>query len=362
MMRFFSHFSDVDGLIGGALELVAIAPKLLSPDVLLRERVVRQLVSLLSRPRAEAQVAACRALVAVCRFEALQQEWVAEQGVPPLVALLESEVREVQVAACLAAEAVGSHPEGQEALVQAGALNRLMALARDELHPAQDEAAAALAQLGGTRRRGAAGGGAAREHKGGGEGAADAIESFVLMLRRGGAISREQAALGVCHLCRLSAQSTAKERRAMAGRLVKAGALPALLACAGGGAGRRGRRRSMGQSGGGQRQTGAAGVALMHATPPGHWCPRTRRRRRRRWRWPRRAADNGGLDRRRDATRRARRLRPRLSPRGHGGPRPRARPRWCLSCFGGALPPSELRHGRARRRRRAVRARRRLGG
>ena len=99
MMRFFSHFSDVDGLIGGALELVAIAPKLLSPDVLLRERVVRQLVSLLSRPRAEAQVAACRALVAVCRFEALQQEWVAEQGVPPLVALLESEVREVQVAA-----------------------------------------------------------------------------------------------------------------------------------------------------------------------------------------------------------------------------------------------------------------------
>ena len=81
----------------------------------LRERVVRQLVSLPSRPRAEAQVAACRALVAVCRFEALQQEWVAEQGVPPLVALLESEVREVQVAACLAAEAVGSHPEGQEA-------------------------------------------------------------------------------------------------------------------------------------------------------------------------------------------------------------------------------------------------------
>ena len=231
MMRFFSHFSDVDGLIGGALELVAIAPKLLSPDVLLRERVVRQLVSLLSRPRAEAQVAACRALVAVCRFEALQQEWVAEQGVPPLVALLESEVREVQVAACLAAEAVGSHPEGQEALVQAGALNRLMALARDELHPAQDEAAAALAQLGG--RGGAAQQAAVlRAAKGGGEGAADAIESFVLMLRRGGAISREQAALGVCHLCRSSAQSTAKERRAMAGRLVKAGALPALLACA----------------------------------------------------------------------------------------------------------------------------------
>ena len=83
-----------------------------------------------------------------CRFEALQQEWVAEQGVLPLVALLESEVREVQVAACLAAEAVGSHPEAR-GVVQAGALNRLMALARDELHPAQDEAAAALAQLGG---------------------------------------------------------------------------------------------------------------------------------------------------------------------------------------------------------------------
>ena len=92
-----------------------------------------------------------------------------------------------------------------------------MALARDELHPAQDEAAAALAQLGG--RGGAAQQAAVlRAAKGGGEGAADAIESFVLMLRRGGAISREQAALGVCHLCRSSAQSTAKERRAMSGR------------------------------------------------------------------------------------------------------------------------------------------------
>ena len=154
MMRFFSHFSDVDGLIGGALELVAIAPKLLSPDVLLRERVVRQLVSLLSRPRAEAQVAACRALVAVCRFEALQQEGWRSRACR-LVALLESEVREVQVAA-LAAEAAGCTPRA-EALVQVGALNWLMALARDEFHPAQDEVAAAL-RSSRLRRRGAAGG------------------------------------------------------------------------------------------------------------------------------------------------------------------------------------------------------------
>ena len=61
-----------------------------------------------------------------------------------------------QVAACVAIQGLAPHPEAREALVGAGALRPLLLLARDEFHPAQDEAAAALAQarlLEGTGRR-----------------------------------------------------------------------------------------------------------------------------------------------------------------------------------------------------------------
>ena len=231
MMRFFSHFSDVDGLIGGALELVAIAPKLLSPDVLLRERVVRQLVSLLSRPRAEAQVAACRALVAVCRFEALQQEWVAEQGVPPLCRAARVRGARGAGGGVPRGRGGGLAPRGPGGARAGGRAQPADGARARRLHPAQDEAAAALAQLGG-RARAAQQAAVLRAAKGGGEGAADAIESFVLMLRRG---ERDLARAGRAR--RLPpVPVVGPEHRQGAprdgGRLVKAGALPALRACA----------------------------------------------------------------------------------------------------------------------------------
>jgi hypothetical protein len=51
----------------------------------------------------------------------------------------------VQLEACKAAEAIARHDAGREALAEAGAVRLLLRLARDELHPAQEHAAAALA-------------------------------------------------------------------------------------------------------------------------------------------------------------------------------------------------------------------------
>jgi hypothetical protein len=187
-MRYFAHFSDADGLIMAAGELEKAAPNLLYHDVLLKETAPRQLIRLMANARPDAQIAACRALVACCRFPTIQQEFVAENGVGGLMPLLSREgvAPMVCVAACLAATAVAQHPEGQEALTGAGALRKLMVLARDELHPAQDEAAAALAAVGGHRAAAASAGGKSVSGQ-------DAAESFVVMVASGGAVSREQA-------------------------------------------------------------------------------------------------------------------------------------------------------------------------
>ena len=165
-------------------------PRLLYDDVLLKEGAPRQLIRLLGNARPEVQVAACRALVACCRFPAVQQEFVAENGVAPLVPLLRRSGVDpmVCVHACLAVTAVAQHPEGQEAFTAAGALRKLMVLARDELHPAQDEAAAALAAVGGHK---AAANSAAVSSVSGQE----AAESFVLMVANGGSVSREQVSV-----------------------------------------------------------------------------------------------------------------------------------------------------------------------
>lgn len=217
-MRYFAHFSDADGLIAAAAELEAAAPLLLYEDVLLKEHAPRQLIKLLANPRADAQIAACRALTACCRFPAFQLEFVAEQGVPLLVGLLSREGVQpmVAVAASLTSLALANHPEAQQALMDAGALRRLMALARDELHPAQDEAAAALAQVGGHK----AAAEAINEKRG--VGGPDAAESFVVMASGGGSVSREQACLGMRQLCGSSRNRV---------QLANAGAVPALLCC-----------------------------------------------------------------------------------------------------------------------------------
>ena len=217
-LRYFAHFSDADGLIAAAAELEAAAPLLLHEDVLLKEHAPRQLIKLLANPRADAQIAACRALTACCRFPAFQLEFVAEQGVPLLVGLLSrTEVQPmVAVAASLTSLALANHPEAQQALMEAGALRRLMALARDELHPAQDEAAAALAQVGGHK----AAAEAINDKRG--VGGPDAAESFVVMASGGGSVSREQACLGMRQLC-----GTSRNRM----QLADAGAVSALLCC-----------------------------------------------------------------------------------------------------------------------------------
>ena len=136
-LRYFQHFSDADGQVIAAGELERAAARLLYDDVLLKEGAPRQLILLLGNPRPDAQIAACRALVACCRFPSIQQEFVAENGVGPLVPLLGRSGVDpmVCVHACLATTAVAQHPEGQEAFTGAGALRKLMVLARDELHP-----------------------------------------------------------------------------------------------------------------------------------------------------------------------------------------------------------------------------------
>ena len=146
---------------------------------------------------------------------------------PPLIALLESPVANVQVAACVAIEGLASHPEAREMLLSAGALHPLLKLARDELHPAHDEAAAALAQVGGhgsAAHDGAAGDPAVSfvVMDGGAEVTAEAVRSFVAMASRGPRASRLQAAIGMRHLCGVGAN-----RR----KLVDAGAVRALLCC-----------------------------------------------------------------------------------------------------------------------------------
>ena len=216
-LRYFQHFSDADGQVIAAGELERAATRLLYDDVLLKEGAPRQLILLLGHPRPDVQIAACRALVACCRFPSIQQEFVAENGVSALVPLLGRSGVDpmVCVHACLATTAVAQHPEGQEAFTGAGALRKLMVLARDELHPAQDEAAAALAAVGGHKS-------AANSVAVTSVSSQEAAESFVLMVAHGGSVSREQAALGIRQLC-----GTARSRQ----RLVDAGAVRALLGC-----------------------------------------------------------------------------------------------------------------------------------
>ena len=182
-LRYFQHFSDADGQVIAAGELEKAATRLLYDDVLLKEGAPRQLILLLGHPRPDVQIAACRALVACCRFPSIQQEFVAENGVSALVPLLGRSGVDpmVCVHACLATTAVAQHPEGQEAFTGAGALRKLMVLARDELHPAQDEAAAALAAVGGHKS-------AANSVAVTSVSSQEAAESFVLMVARGGRV------------------------------------------------------------------------------------------------------------------------------------------------------------------------------
>ena len=147
LIRFFGAHSDVDGQISSAKEAAAVVPRLLGPEVLLRERVATLLVSLIQSPRADAQLSACEALTACCRFDVMKQEWVVHGGVEPLVTALSSESLAVQIAACIATESIGQHSDGREALAKTVAPRKLLAFARDELHPAQEKAAAALAQV-----------------------------------------------------------------------------------------------------------------------------------------------------------------------------------------------------------------------
>ena len=228
-LRYFQHFSDADGQVIAAGELERAATRLLYDDVLLKEGAPRQLILLLGNPRPDAQIAACRALVACCRFPSIQQEFVAENGVGPLVPLLGRSGVDpmVCVHACLVTTAVAQHPEGQEAFAGAGALRKLMVLARDELHPAQDEAAAALAAVGGHESAANSGGKTSVSSQ-------EAAESFVLMVAHGGWVSREQAANGIRQLCGTARRDrTARQANWVRSsqRLVEAGAVPALLGC-----------------------------------------------------------------------------------------------------------------------------------
>ena len=87
-LRLFASYNDVDGQIRAALDLSAATQRLLVPELLLSARVVEQLLALLQSRRADAQAAAAAAVAAACRFEELQTEWVAQQGVVPLTAVL----------------------------------------------------------------------------------------------------------------------------------------------------------------------------------------------------------------------------------------------------------------------------------
>ena len=85
------------------------------------------------------------AVEAICRFEELQLEWIALEGAAPLARVLATGQQEAQLQACRAAAAVARHRDGREALAQEGAVKALLRIARDVLHPAQEHAAAALA-------------------------------------------------------------------------------------------------------------------------------------------------------------------------------------------------------------------------
>ena len=275
LLRFFSANSDIDGQISTANELVTVANQLLGPEVLIRESIAALLTGLVQSPRADAQLASCSALAACCRFDAVQQDFVAHGGVPSLVSALNSESAAVQVAACIAMEAVARHQEGREALAQTAAARKLLVFARDVLHPAQEPAAAALSKAVGldsavqhaldsglgsapvstgaagkqwaasSKGAGPSGSGASGASSaaadgsapgtskggrgganGGGGGAevasAETVSSFVAMATTGSSVSRLQAAQGIRHLCRWGAS-----RRL----LVRAGALDALLRC-----------------------------------------------------------------------------------------------------------------------------------
>lgn len=284
LLRLFGAHADGDGLIGAANDLAAATADLLEPEPLLRLTVLPLLIEMLASTRADVRLAACVALRTACRFEAVQQECAVLGAAPPLTKALSTGPAEVQLEACKAAEAIARHDAGREALAEAGAVRLLLRLARDELHPAQEHAAAALAHAvrldasgkppsstkvvaGPLKNKGKASAGAAAKAasakvKGSGKGAPpsssaataadaaepaaaaaaaeaasaaeaaaadavaaagrEALDSFVVMAQRGGAVSREQASHGLRHLCR---SSEARQR------LVRAGAVEALLSC-----------------------------------------------------------------------------------------------------------------------------------
>ena len=279
-LRFFAEYNDVDGMIGAASRVATCATHLLGPEAILSSRTTELLVAMLEQARPDAQAAACVAITAIARFDEIQLEVVAQEGTELLVAILADGQPEAQLEACRACKAIARHRDGREALAQTGAVRALLRVARDARHVAHGDAAAALALVVGlegsatstailataaasakaqnaTASDGGAGGGGragasgstgssaahSRRTRAAGHGkpsgsvsmdaagpadavaaaGSEAIESFVLMAQGGGATAREQAAHGLRHLCR-----TDDSRR----RLVRAGAIEALLSCA----------------------------------------------------------------------------------------------------------------------------------
>ena len=145
-LKFFASFSDVDGQIRASGDLLKATQNLLGPEELLSSHVIESLLLLLQSSRADAQAAAAAALAATFRFEQISTEFVAQNGVVPLAAVLSDGLAEAQLQACLCAEGVARHRDGREALGQAGAVRALLRIARDEMHPAQEQASAALAK------------------------------------------------------------------------------------------------------------------------------------------------------------------------------------------------------------------------
>ena len=275
-VSFFSSTADIDGAIAAANDLAAATATLYVPEELMTGRATELLIALMQSQRSDAQVAAAHAATTAFRFETMQVEWVAQQGVAPLAAVLSTGSPEAQLEACRAVQGVAAHRDGREELARAGAVKALLRIARDELHIGQEHAAAALAiavglesavthralptlstktarrvapsgatqppgrRAGGSRAGATSAAGAAASsssssqqqqqqqqqhrsspsrhpasssHAATGAHASDdaidavtiageeAIDSFVVMAMRGGAVAREQAANGLRHLC-----------------------------------------------------------------------------------------------------------------------------------------------------------------
>ena len=275
LIRFFRTHADEDGMISAAYDLAAAAAALTSPEPLLRLETIEPLMGMLESTRADARLAGCTAVRAACRFDAVQQECVAQGAAALVTGLLADGMAAVQLEACRTVEVIARHSEGREAFTRVGSVPVLLRLARDELHPAQEQAAAALAFAVGLDTDGdTAHGHGDGDGDGNGHGRAlgavrvratprtaaavvkappaskaaaapsstmpalvgrsstaasstasaepDPLKSFVIMAESGGAISREQAAHGLRRLCR-----TSLGRR----RLVRSGAVEALLSC-----------------------------------------------------------------------------------------------------------------------------------